>query len=422
MKEEFPTWLKIMQNGHLGEARTKAFLLDRFWILERSVDIDGADFIIQRRITSQNILDRDPPRLGVVQVKFYETKKTYHHIHEEYVLDNKGKPRSEFFVLCHTGNEDNPQIYFLTAEMLHANFSRVEKDGNMKYQLSGKDIIGGGQYLVSSRKNTLDRIERKLELADFLENRKYISWQLPSAQLDIDAILPDYKEPLDNYWGNIPECFKEMKKEVSRAMFDVENIYNKLQHITEEVDPIKAFELVNEISYYCKSSQGWNIALPNLYDTRYQEFEQVCNYHFKTVAQLKKDGLLDKFLNLKLQIRSSCSSFLVKNLPTEKDMVHELKIKYSLSELSIDDFNHTLLAATEYFSVTNQDEVVKIMKDRPNCIKDISSNEFSYFWLPYQVMDSEAKLKEYYENDNYYYICYTCMTKLLNMKYPDLLG
>ena len=31
-----------MQNGALGEARTKAFLLDRFWILERSVDIHGA--------------------------------------------------------------------------------------------------------------------------------------------------------------------------------------------------------------------------------------------------------------------------------------------------------------------------------------------------------------------------------------------
>lgn len=38
--DENPTWLKVMQNGTIGEARAKAFLLDRFWILERSVDID----------------------------------------------------------------------------------------------------------------------------------------------------------------------------------------------------------------------------------------------------------------------------------------------------------------------------------------------------------------------------------------------
>lgn len=38
-----PMWLKSMQNGSIGEMRTKAFLIDRFWILERSVDIHGGD-------------------------------------------------------------------------------------------------------------------------------------------------------------------------------------------------------------------------------------------------------------------------------------------------------------------------------------------------------------------------------------------
>src|SRR6478672_6525088 len=31
-----------------GEARALAFLLDRFWVLERSVDVQGADLIVQR--------------------------------------------------------------------------------------------------------------------------------------------------------------------------------------------------------------------------------------------------------------------------------------------------------------------------------------------------------------------------------------
>lgn len=93
---EHPAWLKAMQNGSIGEARTKAFLLDRFWVLERSVDIEGADFIIQRRLTQHNLLDRQAPRLGVVQAKFFGSTSTAHHIHKEYVLDEKGAPRDEF--------------------------------------------------------------------------------------------------------------------------------------------------------------------------------------------------------------------------------------------------------------------------------------------------------------------------------------
>ena len=71
------SWLKSMENGALGEARAKAFLLERFWILERSVDIEGADYLIQRKITSQNFMDETPPNLGVVQVKYIQDGKTY---------------------------------------------------------------------------------------------------------------------------------------------------------------------------------------------------------------------------------------------------------------------------------------------------------------------------------------------------------
>ncbi len=61
-----PMWLKIMENGSVGEARAKAFLIDRFWILERSVDIDGADFLIQSRSIAGRFTDRAPPKIGVV--------------------------------------------------------------------------------------------------------------------------------------------------------------------------------------------------------------------------------------------------------------------------------------------------------------------------------------------------------------------
>lgn len=65
-----------MENGSVGEARTRSFLIDRFWVLKRSVDTDGADFLIQRRTTTQRFTDKVPPRVGVVQAKFFQDRRT----------------------------------------------------------------------------------------------------------------------------------------------------------------------------------------------------------------------------------------------------------------------------------------------------------------------------------------------------------
>jgi hypothetical protein len=97
--ENAPTWLKIMQNGTIGEAKTKAFLIDRFWILERSVDIDGADFIIQRRILQNTILDNKPPRMGLIQVKYYSSDKTTQYIHPNYIVNDKGGVKKGIFFI-----------------------------------------------------------------------------------------------------------------------------------------------------------------------------------------------------------------------------------------------------------------------------------------------------------------------------------
>jgi hypothetical protein len=38
-----PVWQKAMQNSSIGEARSRAFLLDHFCVLEKSVDIEVID-------------------------------------------------------------------------------------------------------------------------------------------------------------------------------------------------------------------------------------------------------------------------------------------------------------------------------------------------------------------------------------------
>ena len=92
MEDVWPAWLKAMENGSVGEARSRAFLIDRFWVLERSVDTEGADFLIQRRTVTQRFTDQVPPRVGVIQAKFFHDRRTTHHIPRSYVLDDKGQP------------------------------------------------------------------------------------------------------------------------------------------------------------------------------------------------------------------------------------------------------------------------------------------------------------------------------------------
>jgi hypothetical protein len=127
---QYPAWMKAMQNGAIGEARAKAFLLDRFWVLERSIDIDGADFIIQRRINSKNLLDREAPRLGVVQVKYFGTPSTQHFIHREYVIDENNDPRNEFFLLCFMGDEESARSFLILAKDIVEYFPKTSKNGN----------------------------------------------------------------------------------------------------------------------------------------------------------------------------------------------------------------------------------------------------------------------------------------------------
>ncbi|MGY4299767.1 hypothetical protein ACVWXN_007862 [Bradyrhizobium sp. i1.4.4] len=118
MEDSWPTWLKIMENGSVGEARTRSFLIDRFWVLERSVDTDGADFLIQRRTTTQRFTDRVPPRVGVIQAKYFQDRRTTHYIPKSYVIDDKGMPLEGLFALLHVGREDDGEMYLLSARQI----------------------------------------------------------------------------------------------------------------------------------------------------------------------------------------------------------------------------------------------------------------------------------------------------------------
>lgn len=354
MNEKIPPWLKAMQNGALGEARARAFLMDRFWILERSVDIDGADLIIQRRLTSQNLLDKNPPKLGFVQVKFFESEGTTHYIPKAYITDQEDKLRDEFFLLCHSGFEENARSFFMTSEMISTDFSIVQNSGIEKYSISGSKVLNNNKYLVVSNANTLNRIENKLMFADFRKNREFISWKLPNILIDSSAILPIYNEPIVNSWGHIPSEFKKIKEGAIKAMKEIESLYLDLKEIADEVDPIEAFTkieiLEGELGISSYGSWGRSV-MESLYD---ENFYYTCTTHKEKVEALRDDGLLDKFIAARDKLRTTVSVYLCSKLPIDSNTVHSMVIEFSSSNFEIILFTNNLIPASEYFNVPNK--------------------------------------------------------------------
>jgi hypothetical protein len=412
-----PKWLRVMQNGSIGEARAKAFLIDRFWVLERSVDIDGADFIIQRRLTQHNLLDRNPTRLGVVQVKFFESDATTQYIHNEYIKDPDNVFRTEFFLLCHTGNEENIKTYLLTSEDVDNYFDIVGpgKTNAGKYRIAGKKLFGNRKFQVVNKKNALDKIEHALELADFTKNRSFMSWLLPSAQLKEEAIETIYRLPIDNYWGDIPTGFLDMKKKARTAMFDLEDIHEKLKGIVESTDPLDAFGLVEEIECECKSGYGWNVSLPD--DLLDEDFHQVVLNHKHMVTVLNEHGLLDAFLNIKNILKEVISKELSPYMPLSRDKCQVISLTYDPDTMSDVNVSSIIDDSSKYES--SSDDRSSIMHDG---IVETRNGFIRFYWVPgvYSLDDNTDSIDwaEYIKN-RFWRPYETAMEKLYEMQFGN---
>lgn len=398
--ESQPTWVKVAQNGAIGEARTRSFLLDRFWILERSIDIHGADFIIQRRLTNRNILDRNAPKLGVVQAKFISTISTSHYIHCEYVVDKQGRPRDEFFLIIHTGNEENPLMYFLTAKEIDEYFKKVIHNRDKKFRISGR-IIKDDKFKVTSRREILDKIETQLIKADFAKNREYLSWTLASSEISYDDILPEFNIPIDNYWGDIPEAFYETKKNAAKALIEVENVCFILKSIATETDPIKAAEYLDDFRYHCRGGLNWYISLPdNIYD---EEFIDIVQKHQEIIQKLKDHNMLDEYLISQKQIEHDFIEFLCDELPFDSKLTHEATIIFDNVSLKIESINNNLIETS-----SNN----KKYSDRVR----VHRNKLEYNWKPLGIIYGTKRFDEDSDRikNNCKYVSSECMRHIVN--------
>jgi hypothetical protein len=127
------------ENGKRGELKSRARLVDDFWIVDREIDADGVDFFIQPRARNQAELRDQRDRvgeLGAIQAKFFEGTNQVR-ITARYILNTDSAPRRNYFVFLHTEDIDGEPIdYFFTAAQVASLWDRVGDDGDYTFSLA----------------------------------------------------------------------------------------------------------------------------------------------------------------------------------------------------------------------------------------------------------------------------------------------
>ena len=288
-----------MDNGSIGEAKTKAFLIDRFWILERSVDINGADFIIQRKIFGTDLLDKIPPRFGFIQAKFSQNINTHHTIKKEYLLDNDNKTHEEFFVIINIDFENSHKLCVLSADDILKNCS-LDKKGN--YVLKTRFAISN--FICNNSKTALDRIENGIKSAEFYKNRLFLKG-LISEKPDLKNIDFRYISSLDDPIEGISQSFFVLKERAYKTVLDIEKLHSNLIEYIKELDPIKAMLIAEKIEHFSGHISIPEIFDPNLYYNARKFLEKKQN--------LINDNILQSYLDLWNDIEKEIESFITNN-------------------------------------------------------------------------------------------------------------
>jgi len=169
---------KREENGRSGESLTQSILLSRFWVLKRSADIDGADFLVQRQCDDLEEVRRRAHEiqiLGIVQSKYFE-KSNQVKVQKDYVLD-KNQPRKEFFCSLHTHDEEGENVhYFFSAEDIVNEFevSLCEK----YYWFALTEERKYTNYKNQKNRFILDKIESGMNQAEGNANKGFIQKKL----------------------------------------------------------------------------------------------------------------------------------------------------------------------------------------------------------------------------------------------------
>ena len=332
MDDVWPTWLKAMENGTVGEARSRAFLIDRFWVLERSVDTDGADFLIQRRTVTQRFTDKVPPRVGVVQAKFFQDRRTTHHIPKSYVVDHAGTPLEGFFALLHVGREDDGEMHLLSAteivDVLAISATHVPES-----YIVGSAALSGA-YRISSRRLALDRIEHSLKSQTYLQSAAFFDQlNIPFRRFGEDDIDYPWTLPLPNPVDDIPKMFFEGKESLRSIVYSMEEVLGIVDAILTEKNPRKVVRLIEDLSAHVDGEN--RLSFGSRHGRGFGDIDSALDTHERWLTSLELDGLLAAYIVMSDQLKSALAKTVQRHPLTEKADYVEATLKYDPASLRV---------------------------------------------------------------------------------------
>lgn len=155
-----------------------------------------------------------------------------------------------------------------------------------------------------------------------------MSWALPGTSVATSKLIPLYQEPLDNWYGDIPEQFVELKQKAQRAAFDIEEVIEKLNEILETDDPERALEIADELDH----EYGRHIWFQDgLFDG---DFYTVVKQHKERHDNLQSAGILDLYFKLQKDCSLYICSNLAKYMPIGGNTAYLLTISYDPKDLA----------------------------------------------------------------------------------------
>ncbi len=301
-----------MSNGELGEARVRAILMERFHVLTRSVDIDGADFLIQLP-GSGRFSDELAPRLGIIQAKFAQDDATSHFVPVEYVMD-EGHTIKEFFVLVTVGREDKVSNYLLPSSDL-INVRRTTRHGKEFYSITAKERR---PFRIKKISDMLDKIEEVLKLRTVEQNKKFYQTVLiPDFEFKRSSLDMHWLLPIPNEEGYIPDIIFPIRQTMRAQLYAFDDIVAGISTLLTSraaSECLKAIDTIISDRAFAQNGadEYFSFSPFNLSDTR-QKLAGAIAVHETRFNKLTAADQLDRFISTAQMISDELIPFFEKN-------------------------------------------------------------------------------------------------------------
>jgi hypothetical protein len=330
IRPDEPGWLRSLEHGAIGEARARALLVDRFWVLERSVDVEGADLLVELKPNPFAPLDRNRP-LARIQVKYIQDERTMVSVHARYVRATIGAAYQQFFLLVTTGDVDSAQWFLLDGPTIDANF-KVGKRGSRagQFLISGRRILRTRRYERTTGKSIADEIETVLRRVDAKDQIRFMSGSLGLAEPpQIDAT---YRVPLYNNYASIKSTFDEMRRKIQSVVIDMEDTLKRLRAVVDSSDPDAAFGLIEtrEVYDYQDKDGDLNYSLGKAIDW---EFFSSVRDHRERVERLREANLEEAFITLWRRVDADVRRELRRRDPIDRQDTIRASLSYDEASL-----------------------------------------------------------------------------------------